>query len=276
MKVKIPMTVNDRVRTENDDGVISFPITYCYLNKDFRFTVKTDNGERVPVRTATVEPLAVKESDLVISDPLNDAAVLEWDYDGRRILNTAQSVYCKIEENGLVTVTNLLDAGSPVYDTELPEGFPEIKITGTRVFEAKVASRDGKQYFSSCKQVESCNELTKEFTHLFVDSISEDSHNAKAKIVNPLPVELTYDKITFYAPAYNITIGDVLQFSIKGVKHCVTVKEIECELATKRHPANVTIKLKDNDTGEQFKIKKGMYRAVDVSKPSGLDNMQLF
>lgn len=78
--------------------------------------------------TATVEQLAVKESDLVISDPLNDEGALEWDYDGRRTLNTAQLVYHKIEENGLVTVTNLLDAGSLVCDTELPERFPEIKM----------------------------------------------------------------------------------------------------------------------------------------------------
>lgn len=73
-------------------------------------------------------PLAVKESDLIISDQLNDGAALEWNYDGRRTLNTAQLVYYKIEENGLVTVTNLFDAGSLVCDTELPEGFPEIKM----------------------------------------------------------------------------------------------------------------------------------------------------
>ena len=73
-------------------------------------------------------PLAVKESDLIISDQLNDGAALEWNYDGRRTLNTAQLVYYKIEENGLVTVTNLFDAGSIVCDTELPEGLPEIKM----------------------------------------------------------------------------------------------------------------------------------------------------
>lgn len=78
--------------------------------------------------TVTVEPLTVKVSDLIIAEPLNDGAALEWNYDGRRILNTAQSVYYKIEENGLVTVTNILDAGSLVCDTELPEGFPEIKM----------------------------------------------------------------------------------------------------------------------------------------------------
>ena len=73
-------------------------------------------------------PLAAKGSDLIISDQLNDGAALEWNYDGRRTLNTAQLVYYKIEENGLVTVTNLFDAGSLVCDTELPEGFPEIKM----------------------------------------------------------------------------------------------------------------------------------------------------
>lgn len=78
--------------------------------------------------TVTVESLAVKGSDLIITDPLNDVAALEWNYDGRRTLNTAQPVYYKIEENGLVTVTNLLDAGSLVCDTELPEGFSEIKM----------------------------------------------------------------------------------------------------------------------------------------------------
>lgn len=78
--------------------------------------------------TVTVEPLTVKVSDLIIAEPLNDGVALEWDYNDRRILNTAQSIYYKIEENGLVTVTNLLDAGGPVYNTELTEGFPEIKM----------------------------------------------------------------------------------------------------------------------------------------------------
>lgn len=50
--------------------------------------------------TVTVESLAVKGSDLIITDPLNDVAALEWNYDGRRTLNTAQPVYYKIEENG--------------------------------------------------------------------------------------------------------------------------------------------------------------------------------
>lgn len=210
--------------------------------------------------------------------------MLEWEYNGRRILNTAQTMTCKIEPNGMCTRATLADSEAVVYDTELPEGFPEIKMTGHYVIEAKVMTRgDGEQYLTKFDLADRDYnaELTKEFTSLiynFTEKYGAGGRvNLMASLIPQLPVDLDYDKITFYVPKYNINLGDSIQFSHNGQTYDTVVGRMTHRIATSKNPAMVTLTLWDKATDKRaFKITKGIYKVIELPKQSALGSMNLF
>ena len=188
MKIKAPMMVGDRVHVVRNgkneyDGVILPGFTYSYGRDEFRFRVKTDQEiaeedigfpsfdgrPRYTLCTSAKDCTVIKggEQEIYVPDPLKSDSVLEWEYNGRRILNTARTTTCKVDSNGMYTKNTVLDSGDVISDTEPPEGFHEIKMTGHYVIEAKVEKReDDKTHLSLCKLVDHDDELTQVFTSL--------------------------------------------------------------------------------------------------------------
>ncbi len=182
MKIKAPMMVGDRVHVVRNgkneyDGVILPGFTYSYGRDEFRFRVKTDQEiaeedigfpsfdgrPRYTLCTSAKDCTVIKggEQEIYVPDPLKSDSVLEWEYNGRRILNTARTTTCKVDSNGMYTKNTVLDSEDVISDTEPPEGFPEIKMTGHYVIEAKVEKReDDKTHLSLCKLVDHDDELT--------------------------------------------------------------------------------------------------------------------
>lgn len=305
MKVKSSMLVGNRVHVVKNgkneyDGVILPGFTYSYGRDEFRFRIKTDQAvaeedEDFPspddtewhiLHTNSKECTVITggEHEIYVPDQLKDDSVLEWEYNGRRILNTAQTMTCRIEPNGMCTRTTLADSEAVVYDTELPEGFPEIKMTGHYVIEAKVMTRgDGKQYLTEFDIADRDYnaELTKEFTSLIYNFtekyVAGGRINSMAQLIPQLPVDLDYDKITFYVPEYNVKLGDSIQFSHNDQTYDTVVCCMVHRIATSKNPAMVTLKLWDKATDKRaFNITKGIYKVIEIPRQSGLGSMNLF
>lgn len=303
MKVKSSMLVGNRVHVVKNgkneyDGVILPGGAYSYVKDEFRFRIKTDQAvaeedEDFPspddtewhiLHTNSKECTVITggEHEIYVPDPLKDDSVLEWEYNGRRILNTARTTTCKVDSNGMYTKNTVLDSEDVISDTEPPEGFPEIKMTGHYVIEAKVERyEDGKTYLTLCKLVDHDDELTQVFTSL-IRNVSEilnsrGKANLRARLIPQLPVDLDYDKITFYVPKYNVKPGDSIQFSHNEQSYDAVVDELEHKIVTSSHPAEVTLTLVDKATDKRaFKITKGIYKVIELPSQSGLGSMNLF
>lgn len=302
MKIKSPMMVGDRVHVVRNgkneyDGVILPGFTYSYGRDEFRFRVKTDQEiaeedigfpsfdgrPRYTLCTSAKDCTVIKggEQEIYVPDPLKSDSVLEWEYNGRRILNTARTTTCKVDSNGMYTKNTVLDSGDVISDTEPPEGFPEIKMTGHYVIEAKVEKReDDKTHLSLCKLVDHDDELTQVFTSLIRNASeilnSIGKANLMAYLIPKLPVDLDYDKITFYAPKYNIKLGDSIQLSCNGQNYDTVVSKLEHKIITSSHPAEVTLTLVDKATEKKFNVAKSFYKVIELPSQSGLGSMNLF
>ena len=302
MKIKAPMMVGDRVHVVRNgkneyDGVILPGFTYSYGMDEFRFRVKTDQEiaeedigfpsfdgrPRYTLCTSAKDCTVIKggEQEIYVPDPLKSDSVLEWEYNGRRILNTARTTTCKVDSNGMYTKNTVLDSEDVISDTEPPEGFPEIKMTGHYVIEAKVEKReDDKTHLSLCKLVDHDDELTQVFTSLIRNASeilnSIGKANLMAYLIPKLPVDLDYDKITFYAPKYNIKLGDSIKLSCNGQNYDTVVSKLEHKIITSSHPAEVTLTLVDKATEKKFKVAKSFYKVIELPSQSGLGSMNLF
>lgn len=260
MKIKTAVTIGDRL-----DGATILPVfSYDYTCNEFYFKVQTDNedDDRAFIKySPDHDDDSIKVHEFDIPNSVNDVDFLGWIYNEKAGINTAKSLICRSDENGLCTHFIKIDSGYIIRNTELPAGFPEPRIVGYQTFEAEVPD-DDKKVLNYCKPVE-CKDIT-DTVFTFTEEIGCNGKALRSAKMAEDTCPSNPDKITFTVPKFNIEIGDTVKFSHKGNNFETVVTKLTQLIATSKYPAEIGITLVDKETKKSFEVMSSNYRKLQA------------
>lgn len=137
MTINLPALPGDKVHVTKENnreysGIMLAGFRYRYDSGQLIMQVMIDQADNV---TNVIEAMANEidrnnSSRLQIPDPLEDGSVLDWEFNRKRVLNTAHTIAFRMDDDGIYNTTIRLDSGCYIDDTCLPDDFPNIKLWG--------------------------------------------------------------------------------------------------------------------------------------------------
>lgn len=271
MTINLPALPGDKVHVVKDGsreytGIMLGSFSYRYKSSQLIVYVMTDQEadrrDRVGKGPNVIEarPNEISRSNssgLQIPDPLEDGSVLDWEFNGERVLNTAHTIAFRMDDNGIHNTLIRLDSGCYIDDTDLPDDFPNIKLWGSSTIQ-----------IDNCYKLIALNDddLATGIIEYVYERIKNDGTIYK---VAKLSANRIHGRYASGIPFCGIHIGDHVKFR----EHNVVVQEMRSNFASSCRPAIVEFTLKDETTGEKFHVTHGLYNVI---KPLDLAKMIVF
>ena len=268
MTINLPALPGDKVHVVKDGsreytGIMLGSFSYRYKSSQLIVYVMTDQEadrrDRVGKGPNVIEarPNEISRSNssgLQIPDPLEDGSVLDWEFNGERVLNTAHTIAFRMDDNGIHNTSIRLDSGCYIDDTDLPDDFPNIKLLGYSTIQT-----------NSCYRLEmfSNDDVITEYVY---EKIKDDGTIYREARLYDYRI---HGKTASGIPFCGIHVGDHVRFR----DHNMIVQEMRSNLAASYRPAIVEFILKDETTGEKFHVTHGLYNVI---KPLDLARMTVF
>lgn len=268
MTINLPALPGDKVHVVNDGsreytGIMLGSFSYRYESSQLIVYVMTDQEadrrDRVGKGPNVIEarPNEISRSNssgIQILDPLEDGSALDWEFNRKRVLNTAHTIAFRMDDDGIYNTTIRLDSGCYIDDTCLPDDFPNIKLWGYSTIQT-----------DSCYRLEmfSNDDVITEYVY---EKIKDDGTIYREARLYDYRI---HGKTASGIPFCGIHVGDHVRFR----DHNVVVHEMRSNLAASYRPAVVDFVLKDETTGKKFHVTRGLYNVI---KPLDLARMTVF
>lgn len=228
-------------------------ILYVMTDQEANKCDRADKGPNV-IEATTNEFSKNNNIGLEIPDPLEDGSVLDWEFNRKRVLNTAHTIAFRMDDDGVYNTTIRLDSGCYIDDTCLPDDFPNIKLWGYSTIQT-----------NSCYRLEmfSNDDVITEYVY---EKIKDDGTIYREARLYDYRI---HGKTASGIPFCGIHVGDHVRFR----DHNVVVHEMRSNLAASYRPAVVDFVLKDETTGKKLHVTRGLYHVI---RSSGLARMTVF
>ena len=268
MTINLPALPGDEVHVVKDGsreytGIMLGSFSYRYESSQLIVYVMTDQEadrrDRVGKGPNVIEATTYEFSKnnnigLEIPDPLEDGSVLDWEFNRKRVLNTAHTIAFRMDDDGIYNTTIRLDSGCYIDDTCLPDDFPNIKLWGYSTIQT-----------NSCYRLEmfSNDDVITEYVY---EKIKDDGTIYREARLYDYRI---HGKTASGIPFCGIHVGD----HVRVRDHNVVVHEMRSNLAASYRPAVVDFVIKDETTGKKFHVTRGLHHVI---RSSGLAKMTLF
>ena len=268
MTINLPALPGDKVHVVNDGsreytGIMLGSFSYRYESSQLIVYVMTDQEadrrDRVGKGPNVIEarPNEISRSNssgIQIPDPLEDGSALDWEFNRKRVLNTAHTIAFRMDDDGIYNTTIRLDSGCYIDDTCLPDDFQNIKLWGYSTIQTD--SCHGLEIYSN-------DDVIAEYVH---EKIKDDGTICREARLYDYRI---HGKTASGIPFCGIHVGDHVKFR----EYNVVVQEMRSDLASSCRPAIVEFILKDETTGKKFHVTHGLYNVI---KPLDLARMTVF